>query len=512
MPWSPKKTAPNTLRLAFGSDPLVVDPQLAETGLAVYLAQQLTSTLFIVGKDLKINNRDAESYAWENEGKKLSIQLRKDLTWSDASPLNTCQYKDAILRALDPKIPSPYADLFHDIKGAAAFKSGKSGATEVGITCDPSTQKLEFDVLLPFSSKTLYALAFVVSAPIRKEFYSPNNLGENHLISKNLRLGVSNGSYTLQEWKRDQKIILKKNPLASNDNLAQIDVVEIPIIRDVNTAFTMFESGDLDILDELPPSQSLKIQNRPELKTSPWLTTYMIGFSFKANSPMKNLNYRKALSLVAHQEEIPQLLRSGEEAAKSWIPPALIPNEYRETKSLFDPEQAKIHFQQIPRSLFRKDPELYFNGGERHKMLMERFAYNAFQTLGVKIQLHPIEWKVLLSQLKFKAPDMYRYAWTAVYPDPLFFLELFHSKNINNFGGYKNKDFDALIEELQKVSLDKRDLDFWKKVSEAQDILVRKDPALIPIYHYQKNSLISKRVKGLGVSPRGLDALKNASF
>ena len=143
---------------------------------------------------------------------------------------------------------------------------------------------------------------------------------------------------------------------------------------------------------------------------------------------------------------------------------------------------------------------------------MERLSHNFQEHLGIKTELHPVEWKVLLNTLKFQAPDLYRYAWTAVYPDVLFFLEIFQSKNINNFGGYHNVEYDRLVSELSQVELSRRDDTFWKKVQRCQTILVEEDPAIIPIYHYAKNTLIKDRVKGLSVSARGLAALKNAFY
>lgn len=501
----------DTLRISFGSDPLVIDPQMAETGLAVYLAEQLSSTLLEVDHNLKISLKDAQSYEWKDNGKKLRVKIKKGLLWSDGSPVFACQYRDGILRALNPKILSPYADIFFDIQGAESYKKSQVSEEKVGIHCNTRSDDLDFDVTIPYSHKVLYALAFVNSAPARIELVNSSNPSKNWILSSSPRPGISNGSFVLKKWQRDQRIVLEKNPYASQENSAQIQNVEILIVRDTNTAFTMYESKELDVLDEIPASQLAKISERKDLHSSPWLTTYMIGLSFKAQPLLKNIHLRKALARVAQQDEIPFLLKSGEMGAKSWAPPSLIPSKFRENEKLTDIATAKkeLALANLPKDFELK---LYFNGGERHKILMERFAHLVKLYLGIKISLYPTEWKVLLSQLHQQAPDLYRYAWTAVYPDALFFLDLFNSKNINNFGAYSNNEYDKIIEELKRIPLEKRNDDFWKKVQKAERILTREDPGVIPIYHYQKNTLMHPRVKGLEVSPRGLDPLKKAYF
>ena len=510
MPWKSTAPAGDLLRISLGSDPIVIDPQLAESGVAVFVARQLTSTLFEVSEELKVLPKDAQSYEWKNEGHTLVVLLKGDLFWSDNQALTACHYRDGILRALSPGLLSPYADLFFSIQGAESFKNGQSSQSSVSLTCDNQKRELKLELLQAYSPKILFALSFVNSAPARLDVMPKPD--SSWLLPKKNTSGISNGPYVLKEWQRDQRVILQKRSNAPSYDQAKISTIEMPIIRDANTAFTLYESGQLDVLDEIGPAQLFDIKKRSDHHSSPWLTTYMVGFSFKSNPALKNLNLRKALAAVAHQEEIPLLLPSGEQAAFAWVPPSLIPDEFQAKQSLFNPSEARKFFAESAKPLAKKPLRIYFNSGERHKLIMERLAHNFKEHLALKTELYPIEWKVLLSTLKFKAPDMYRYAWTAVYPDAVFFLELFHSKNINNFGGWKNQEYDLIVEGLMQVPLDKRDAEFWKKVQRAQQILVRDDPAIIPIYHYVKNTLIKDFVKGLRVSPLGLSALKNAQF
>jgi hypothetical protein len=43
--------------------------------------------------------------------------------------------------------------------------------------------------------------------------------------------------------------------------------------------------------------------------------------------------------------------------------------------------------------------KLFYNSGERHQLIMERLANRWRESLGVKVELNPMDWKVLVSTL-----------------------------------------------------------------------------------------------------------------
>jgi hypothetical protein len=64
---------------------------------------------------------------------------------------------------------------------------------------------------------------------------------------------------------------------------------------------------------------------------------------------------------------------------------------------------------------------------------MERLQNNWRRHLGVKTRLEPMEWNSYVAFLKKTPPQIFRYAWTAVFPDPRFFLNLFGADSLQNF-------------------------------------------------------------------------------
>jgi oligopeptide transport system substrate-binding protein len=128
---------------------------------------------------------------------------------------------------------------------------------------------------------------------------------------------------------------------------------------------------------------------------------------------------------------------------------------------------------------------LAYPAGSRHQLIMERLANNWQRRLGLEVNFEPQEWNHYIDVLKKSPPALFRYAWTAVYPDPRFFLGIFEGNSLNNFGRWHSRGFDEKLAALDVSS--PADTDFWKNVFEAEELLVWQEAALIPLYHYSKS-------------------------
>jgi oligopeptide transport system substrate-binding protein len=256
------------------------------------------------------------------------------------------------------------------------------------------------------------------------------------------------------------------------------------MIRDPSTATRLYESGELDFMTELPAIDIERLKHHPDYIAYDLATTYYVGFGFADPNKVVSLSERRAISKVLRQQDIPGFLKGGEQEAKGWTPPMLLPIAARPQKSL------SLGSGKLPA---RKPIVLRYTVGDRHRMLMEYFANRVKTELGVVVILEPSDFKVLMAELRQSAPPMFRMAWAAAYPDPLFFLEIFTSGNPNNFGRYKNPTFDSLVAQMQRVPHARRDEEFWNLFRKAETILLVDDPALVPLYHYKGHALLKPR-------------------
>ena len=98
--------------------------------------------------------------------------------------------------------------------------------------------------------------------------------------------------------------------------------------------------------------------------------------------------------------------------------------------------------------------------------------------------------------------------WVADYPHPQNFLEvLFRSGAYYNYGGYSNKDVDAL---LDKAGLDADTNESLALYRQAEQKMMD-DTACIPLWFGRNYYLVQPYVNGYSVTPRGYTMLSTVS-
>jgi oligopeptide transport system substrate-binding protein len=85
-----------------------------------------------------------------------------------------------------------------------------------------------------------------------------------------------------------------------------------------------------------------------------------------------------------------------------------------------------------------------------------------------------------------------RAAWTADYPDPMTFLDMWTTGNGNNMTGWSRPEFDALIAQARTI----RDTSERFTVLKEAESLLLQDMPVIPLYIYVRNYLVSPAVTG----------------
>lgn len=72
--------------------------------------------------------------------------------------------------------------------------------------------------------------------------------------------------------------------------------------------------------------------------------------------------------------------------------------------------------------------------------------------LGVKVTIDPFEQKTWIQNQQTLTHTIALMGWTADFPDPITFLDVFKSDGGNNWTGWKSKDYDALLEQAASTA------------------------------------------------------------
>ncbi|MBQ2705099.1 MAG: hypothetical protein IJF58_06100 [Clostridia bacterium] len=119
----------SNVRIAMGTLPVNIDPQLAESGEELAIVRNCFEGLFRFDGG-KIKKAACSDYSVSEDGLTWTFTLRKGAKWSDGKSVSAKDFVFGIQRALNPDTIAPYASLLYCIKGGESALKGEA---------DPST-------------------------------------------------------------------------------------------------------------------------------------------------------------------------------------------------------------------------------------------------------------------------------------------------------------------------------------------------------------------------------------
>lgn len=136
--------------------------------------------------------------------------------------------------------------------------------------------------------------------------------------------------------------------------------------------------------------------------------------------------------------------------------------------------------------------EILYNTSDAHKSVAAVLQQMWRKNLGIEVELRNTEWKVYLDQLTKLDYQIARRGWIGDYADPNTFVELFTSASGNNNTGWKNPEYDRLVEAAA------RETDKEKRLAglAAAERLLLDELPVIPIYFYVSQNMYRDDIKG----------------
>ncbi len=466
----------------------------------------------------KIQPGMAEKWELSKDGLTYTFHIRKGITWVKWDGKQVVQVKDAkgqpmpvtakdfeygMKRLAAAATASEYAFVGGSggagIKGWDEFNSSKATGADldklrsaVGITAkDDNT--LEVTITQPrgfaLGILTLTNFAAQPQAVIEKngdKWTEPGTV-------------VSYGPYVVSEWKHDESLTLTKNPFwpgIENSPKPKIDEVTIPFL-DEDATWNNYEAGSVDVHLSVPVTELDRIKAdatlKKELNIGPGACTYYYGFNVN-KKPFDNAHMRRAFSMaVDRQAIIDNVTKGGQEPARWFARPGVVAAPtMKDSPKLgigYDPEGAKKELKaaldEMKTTVDQLPPiTLMANQTTGHVAIAQAIQQMWQDVLGIKVDLQTQEWKVFLKTLQADAPQVWRLGWCQDYADAdSYDREVMRSDSQQNYGKFNNPEFDKLVDQAAKET------DVAKRVAlyrQAEDILVNKDAAIIPIYWYTR--------------------------
>jgi oligopeptide transport system substrate-binding protein len=493
---------PHVLQVGNEAEPATLDPHQAtgqpELRLLGSLVEGLVVRTAIPGV---VEPGLARSWQMDSSGTRYTFHLRPSF-WSDGSPFKAKHLVDSWRRFADPKTAAEYASLLKPVRHGDAVRLGKQPPDSLGIEAlDDST------LLVTLEQPTAFFLdlcAFEPFAPTPIDTIKKHGPGWTHAGRF-----TGTGPFRLIFWKSNQRAIVERNPHYWDSAKVSLRQIHFRAIEDQLTAFQMARNFELDWVMNVPKNRLVQARTLPEYFSAPLYGTYYFLVNCKKQGYDKPA-LRKALALaIDRQRIVDRVLRGAGIAAKSFVPGT---EPYPELDKLrFDTAEAReaLRASGFGPNSPPPDLQILFNNSEQHKMIAEVVQQMWLQTLGLKAELVNYEWKVYLENTKnLNYASTARASWIGDFSDPISFLELFTSNNLNNRAGYANPRYDSLIESSWEEPDAKKRLDILRQ---AEDLLMDELP-IIPVYHYAVTEMRSPRLRGASPSPLGMYAWKHLSL
>ncbi|HEY3340748.1 MAG TPA: peptide ABC transporter substrate-binding protein, partial [Anaerolineae bacterium] len=334
---------------AFSGDPGVgSDPGCSGGTITVFMNQFMFSSLVYFDKDMKPQPDAAESWTVNSDSTVWTFKLRKDLKWTDGTPITAKDFEWTIKRNASPDISCGNGGLgiiymIDIIKGVTEYSSKK--------TTDPSTigvkavddYTLEFTLTQP-AGYFIQMVAYPTYAPLPQKMIE--QFGKDTKWTQPDHV-LSNGPFKLTEWVTDQQYTLAANEnwYGYGDTKPGTDKIVVKMIKNEATGVAAYETGELDVIEapagDLPRLQS-DATEKDQLHSYNALSTQYMIFPVNAK-PFDDIRVRQALSMAVDRETLANSVLPGTiSPAYQFLPPTMLGYDAQLNSELhYNPDKAR---------------------------------------------------------------------------------------------------------------------------------------------------------------------------
>lgn len=477
------------LRTTIPADPAMVDPITYSELVAGDVMGNIYEAFTGLDKDGKVIPMLATRWEPLSDNLGFRFHLREGVKFHSGRDFTAKDVKYTLEQLLLPGnkggLNARYLDV---IVGADKVKDGSATELE-GITIvDDHTIDIAFtkpDVLFP-----IYPIYLMDSGTVAE-----------HGADWASKVSAGTGPFKFAAWNLGQNVELD----AFADywgGAPAIDGVNFLVVPDGNTAMSMYEADEIDLL-YAPTNLNRRILSDPELKdellTAPAAQIRYLGMNQNIYEPFKDIDVRKAVCMSIDREAMIEGLFSG----------AALPLNGQVTEGVagynpdlqpipYDPEQARQLLANAGYPNGEGLPPVKLVTTEPNKNEHLYYASQFQQVLGMPVEVEIVERATHIKAMNGGEVPFFAWGWSAGYPDALYFLsQVWYGPSPYNRSRWQNDKFDALIEQaFETVDNAER----YALYNAAEKVLID-DVGTCPLTVRMQIALVKPGVEGVVLSP-----------
>ncbi len=373
--------------------------------------------------------------------------IRQGVSFHDGSELNAEVVKANFDRILDPEVASPIAFLFGMI-------------TEVTVI-DEFTVHIETE--FPFASLPAH-LAHTGGSIISPELIEASyeemaNGGQPFTAANNSPSGT--GYFAFDNHISGQSVTLVNNENYWSEDKAKVDSVTFNVIPEDLTRIAELETGVIDIIFPVNPSDVSRIEASDEMYIQQGNSTRLAYLGFNTEvEPFNDVNVRRALHMAINKEEIVDGVLNGI-GIPAYGP--LAPDVFGYSENIdsieYDPEEAQRLLVEAGYPDGFQTTLLTDDDRERQDLAV--FLQSQLAEIGVEMTIDTYEFGTYLERAGQGQSEIFLGSWGTVTLDADYGLyPVFHSSNKGPAGNRSfldHAEIDELLEQArQEIDADAR--------------------------------------------------------
>ena len=472
------QAAPNTLRIGMQDEPDALDPARGGTFAGRLVFAAACDKLIDVSPTLDFVPQLAAGWTWSADGLTLTLRLRPGVRFQDGAAMDA----EAVRANLDRYRTAPASVRKAELRPIAAVS-----------VIDPLTVELHLS--------QRYAPLLAVLADRAGMMMSPATFAGG----KDPDLPVCAGPFKVVERVAQDRIVLDRFDGYWNASAIHLDHIVYRPIRDSTVRLLNLRTGQLDLLEELSPSDvaAVKADARLRLSTAASLgyeaISINVGHGAGAQTPLgQHAVVREALERAIDRDVINRVVMDGQYApanqaelphSRYWDPDAPIPAR--------DPDAAKAlmrraGFDRVPFTLTVTNTPRETQLGE----VIQAMAADA----GFDVKVQPLDTAARIDAMNAGNYNASVVVWSGR-ADPDSNIALFLAcDGFQNWGRYCDPQFDALLNQA-RASTDLPERQSLYRQIAAKYLDARPD---IVLFHMTWLFAASDAVHGFAASPDGL--------
>ena len=452
----------------------------------------------------------AESVTPSDDKLSYDIIIRDDAKWSDGQPVTAEDFKYSWLRQLNPENAAKYCSYLYWIKNGEEYNTGAAKEDEVGLEV-AGDKELKVTLKAPCAYFE-ELLAGKVYLPVRSDVVEQSETWWSDPATC-----IGNGPYKLESYTANDSMVLVKNDNYREADKVYINKVTARFITDSQVELMAYQTGEIQV-GIMPPTDSLKdLEQSGDLVSNPKLTCYWLVLNCQEDV-VKDAKVRKALSMAIDRDKLVEnVTKGGEIPAYDLIPPQVEDTSTGEAFNKdssdyysYNVEEAKKLLSEAGYPDGKGFPTLTYaiSSGSNHAEIAQAIQSMWKENLGINVDIVEEELSVFISDRKAGKFNIARYTWEGSYADPDTWLSLYVSDSENNDSKYNSSKYDEIVKKAQQeIDPAKR----FKLLHEADEVLVKEDMGVIPLFYPVNNYLVKSSIKNLGINPNGDIYWKGAS-